>query len=47
MSDIGEIEADASRREICQRKTLCKTIGGQDCEILTITNKADLKKDDK
>lgn len=47
MSDIGEIEGEAARRDICQRKTLCKTIGGLDCDILTVTNKADLKKDDK
>jgi hypothetical protein len=36
-SDLMEIEMDPARREICQRKTLCKTISGQDCDILTIT----------
>lgn len=34
---------DAARKDFCQRKTLCKTISGQDCEILTITQKGDIK----
>ena len=43
MSDLSEIEMDPARREICQRKTLCKTISGQDVDILTITQKGDIK----
>lgn len=37
INDLNEIELDPAKREICQRKTLCKTLSGQDCEILTIT----------
>ena len=41
MSDIYEIEQDKQRREIMSRRTLCKTLGGIDCEMLTITEKGD------
>ena len=43
MSDIFEIESDAARRDICTRKTLCKTLAGNDCELLTITQKGDFE----
>jgi len=43
MQDIYEIESDPERRTICTRKTLCKTLAGVDCEILTITEKADFE----
>jgi murein tripeptide amidase MpaA len=41
MSDIYEIESDPARRVICTRRTLCKTIAGLDCEMLTITEKGE------
>jgi cytosolic carboxypeptidase protein 2/3 len=41
LEDIYEIESDAARRAICQRKTLCKTLAGVDCDILTVTEKGD------
>lgn len=41
MHDIYEIESDPARRAICVRKTLCKTLAGNDCDVLTITEKAD------
>jgi len=41
MTDIYEIEGDSRRREICSRKTLCKTLAGVDCEQLTITEKGE------
>ena len=47
MSDLNEIEMDPGRRETMSRKTLCKTLSGQDCEVLTITQKGDLKKVEK
>ena len=43
MNDIYEIEKDAERRKICTRKTLCKTLAGVDCEILTVTEKGDFE----
>jgi murein tripeptide amidase MpaA len=47
MQDLNEIELDTGRRETMQRKVLCKTLSGQDCEVLTITQKGDLKKVEK
>lgn len=44
MADIFEIESDAGRRAICSRKSLCKTLAGNDCELLTITEKGDFEK---
>lgn len=41
--DIFDIEQDPKRRDIMTRKTLCKTISGNDCEILTITEKGDFE----
>ena len=41
MHDIYEIESDPARRAICVRKTLCKTLAGNDCDVLTITEKSD------
>lgn len=43
MSDIYEIEKDTERRKICTRKTMCKTLAGVDCEILTVTEKGDFE----
>ena len=43
MQDIHEIESEPERRAICSRKTLCKTLAGVDCEILTVTEKADFE----
>ena len=43
MSDIYEIEQDKVKREVMSRRTLCKTLGGIDCEMLTITEKGDYK----
>lgn len=41
--DLDEIEADEGRSQFMQRKTLCKTIGGEDCEILTISSRDKLE----
>ena len=43
LDDIYEIESDAARRAICSRKTLCKTLAGVDCEMLTVTEKGDFE----
>jgi len=43
MRDIYEVESDPERRKICSRKTLCKTLAGVDCDILTITEKGDFE----
>lgn len=40
--DLHEIETDPKRRALMQRKVLCKTVGWLDCEILTITEKAEV-----
>ena len=40
MHDIYEIESDPAKRNICSRKTLCKTLAGNECDVLTITEKA-------
>ena len=37
MQDIYDIESEPARKSICQRKTLCKSLAGVDCEMLTIT----------
>ena len=42
MQDLYEIESDPIRRSFLTRKTLTKTIGGIDCELLTITEKGEL-----
>ena len=39
MQDIYDIENEPAKRAICSRKTLCKTLAGNDCEMLTITEK--------
>ena len=38
-----DIESDLERRATCQRKTLCKTLAGVDCDLITITNKGDME----
>lgn len=43
LQDIYEIESDTARRAICQRKTLCKTLAGVDCEMLTVSEKGDFE----
>lgn len=42
-ADIGMIEADEARGASMSRKTLCKTLAGEDCEILTITSRDNLE----
>ena len=37
--DLLEIESDETRSVNVSRKSLCKTIAGEDCEILTITSR--------
>jgi murein tripeptide amidase MpaA len=41
--DLHEIECDEARGAFVSRKTLCKTIAGEDCEYLTITSKDNLE----
>ena len=39
-AEILAIETDPARRAICSRKSLCKSLAGNDCELLTITEKS-------
>jgi hypothetical protein len=43
ISDIFEIENDIQKRSICSRKLLCKTLAGNDCDVITITEKGDFQ----
>lgn len=43
MHDIYAIESDPARRAICSRKTMCKTLAGNDCDVLTITEKGNFE----
>jgi cytosolic carboxypeptidase protein 2/3 len=43
MQDLYDIEQDPKRREIITRKTMCKSLAGNDCELLTITAKGDFE----
>jgi hypothetical protein len=43
-NDLFELEQDPRRRQIFSRKVMCKTLGGNDCEVLTITEKGDLER---
>ena len=38
-NDLQEIESNEARRINLSRKVLCKTLAGEDCEILTITSR--------
>jgi murein tripeptide amidase MpaA len=42
-SDLHQIECDEKRGTYFARKILCKTLGGEDCEIVTITSKDNLE----
>ncbi len=35
--DLDALESSARRKALLQRETLCKTLGGINCELLTIT----------
>ena len=41
--DLLQIESDETRNVHCSRKTLCKTIAGEDCDYLTITSREKLE----
>lgn len=41
--DLHEIENDERRGVNVSRKTLCKTLAGEDCEVLTITSRDNLE----
>lgn len=41
INDIFEIENDTQKRTVWSRKLLCKTLSGNDCDVITITEKAD------
>lgn len=41
--DLFDIQSDERRRDYVNRKVLCKTIAGLDCDILTITEKGDFE----
>lgn len=43
MQDIYEIESDPLRKAICSRKTLARSLAGVDCDMLTVTEKADFE----
>ena len=38
-NDLNEIERDDERYQYIQRKTLCKTLGGEECEMVTISSR--------
>lgn len=40
---MHEIESDERRAPNFSRKVLCKTLGGEDCEFVTITSKDNLE----
>ena len=37
-NDLNEIEGNKERAAFIKRKNLCKTLGGEDCEMLTISD---------
>ena len=41
--DLHEIESDEKRGANFSRKVLCKTLGGEDCEVLTITSRDNIE----
>jgi len=41
--DLHEIEQDPERRKIYQRKPICKTLAGNDCDLITVTEKGDFE----
>lgn len=43
--DLDFIEASEQRSKYFQRKTLCKTLGGVDCEYVTISSREKSKED--
>jgi hypothetical protein len=42
-NDLDAIESNEERGENISRKLLCKTLAGEDCEIITITSKGDVE----
>lgn len=42
-NDLQEIEQDELRGSVVQRKTLCKTLNGEACEVLTISSRDKLE----
>ena len=38
--ELGEIEKNSVKREFVSRNTLCRTLAGNKCEYLTITNRS-------
>lgn len=42
-NDLYEIESNEARSQNVSRKILCKTLAGEDCEVLTITSRDSLE----
>ena len=42
LSTLDEIESDPVKCAIANRKTLCRTIGGNKCDYLTVTNRTSI-----
>ena len=42
-NDLAYIETDPGRSQHVQKKTLCKTLSGENCEILTVTSRENLE----
>lgn len=42
-NDLYEIESNEERSKIVSRKILCKTLAGEDCEVLTITSRDNIE----
>ena len=39
MNDLLKLESDPERNKFMQRKTLCQTLGGLNCEVLTVSER--------
>jgi len=47
LESLSKIATDPEKQQICARKTLCETLAGNKCELLTITSRNNLQNLDK
>ena len=43
LEDLNKISLDPVKNQFCSRKTLCESLAGNKCEMLTITSKQNLE----
>ncbi len=43
LEELNKISLDQAKTQICSRKTLCESVAGNKCEMLTITSKQNLE----